>query len=181
MCPAAFHDGPQWSVSTVDHFGPFTSRTYLVHHVRMNEPDDVQLKIRLPKPLRDYLEQAAKVAGRTLTAEVVRRLEASAPNASFRFLLERRQEELALAIQQLSALNQVFDERRAQMPEHELEARPGKLPDVLDAIDQEMLSVIDVIQRLEDDCEALEKIIDGRTTDTSAKRLSAEVIKMRRA
>lgn len=39
--------------------------------------DDVQTNLRMPAHLKDRLQEAAKISGRTMTAEVVHRLEAS--------------------------------------------------------------------------------------------------------
>lgn len=46
-------------------------------HNRGMSTDDVQTNLRLPAKLKDRLQEIAKASGRTLTAEVVHRLEAS--------------------------------------------------------------------------------------------------------
>lgn len=58
----------------VDHNGPLESRTTPVHNPPMA---DIQFKVRLPSDLKEKLEQTAGAAGRSLTAEIVYRLERS--------------------------------------------------------------------------------------------------------
>jgi len=48
--------------------------TNVVQHSRMNTPD-TQLKLRIPVDLKARLEDASASAGRSLTAEIVTRLE----------------------------------------------------------------------------------------------------------
>jgi cytochrome c556 len=48
----------------------------MLHNCGMST-DDVQTNLRLPAKLKDRLQEIAKASGRTLTAEVVHRLEAS--------------------------------------------------------------------------------------------------------
>lgn len=48
----------------------------MVHHCLMNTPD-AQFKLRLPAPLKERLDQSAERSGRSLSAEIVHRLEGS--------------------------------------------------------------------------------------------------------
>jgi len=56
--------------------GPLLSSTQLVHHSRMKRTDP-QFKLRLPDELKRELEELAGMSGRSLTAEIVWRLEQS--------------------------------------------------------------------------------------------------------
>jgi Arc-like DNA binding domain len=47
----------------------------MVHKATMNE--DAQMKIRLPKVLKDQIEEAARESNRSLNGEIISRLEAS--------------------------------------------------------------------------------------------------------
>lgn len=76
-----------------DHFGPLVSRTTLVHHIGMaDETSPTQFKLRLPGLLKEQLEAAAAENGRSVTAEIVQRLEDSFPDVETTLLQNRRDE-----------------------------------------------------------------------------------------
>lgn len=56
---------------------------------------DIQMNIRIPELLKFRLETAAKQSGRSVTAEIVERLDASFPESFLERLAESRQEEMA--------------------------------------------------------------------------------------
>ena len=60
--------GPEWSIAVKDQYGPL--------FMPMNRPDQ-QFKLRLPVELKARLEESATAGGRSLTAEIVHRLEQS--------------------------------------------------------------------------------------------------------
>lgn len=63
------------------------------------------MNIRIPAALREMLERAAKASGRSLTVELVHRLDASFPENLDALLLKRRQEEQVLIENQLAELH----------------------------------------------------------------------------
>jgi hypothetical protein len=81
----------------------------MVHHPRMT---DIQFKLRLPADLKAKIEAAAEQGGRSLTAEVVRRLEISFDSAEERDADADKIIEAARRIQELikiPKISQAFD------------------------------------------------------------------------
>lgn len=60
----------------MDHRGPIVNTT-VVHYYRGMTREDPQMKLRLPVDLKDRLTELASESGRSLNAEVVKRLEES--------------------------------------------------------------------------------------------------------
>lgn len=56
---------------------PIASRTFFVHLLTMSEPLKLQFKLMVPSGLKDQLEQAAHENRRSLSGEMIARLEAS--------------------------------------------------------------------------------------------------------
>ncbi len=56
---------------------PLASRTFFVHPCTMSERDRVQFKFMIPADLKEALEQAAHEERRSLSAEIIARLEES--------------------------------------------------------------------------------------------------------
>lgn len=83
-----FH-GPHRLRAKHDHVLPIAVKVKFGHDLRMSESDaDTWFKLRLSAPLRKKLETEATSHGRTLTAEILSRLEATLSGS------ERRIEEL---------------------------------------------------------------------------------------
>ena len=69
----------------MDHYGLLRTKvavkTVMVHRCRMTE--ETQMKIRLPKALKDQIEASALESNRSLNAEIVSRLQNSYPDVAW--------------------------------------------------------------------------------------------------
>lgn len=106
------HYGPQ---RPSDHFGPLVSRTYLVHHTDMAEETSfTQFKLRLPAALHARLEQAAAASGRSITAEMITRLDRSLKSIDD-MVIEHRLAEMQVNGFALMDLERQRDEMKADL------------------------------------------------------------------
>lgn len=112
--------------------------------------DDIQMNIRIPATLRELLERAARTAGRSLTVEIVHRLESSFPEHIETALLLRRQEEKALIERQMEEAERLLD-RLEQTPEDKA---------AIEAATAQFLALDRYRDLIERDCELLESNIE---------------------
>lgn len=92
--------------------------------------DDVQTNIRLPADLKDLLQDAASLSGRTFTAELVHRLQ-STFESPLRLLLENRLRESAVVAREIRAQVEKLD-AMVRAGASEEEQRPVR--DLLEAL-----------------------------------------------
>lgn len=148
-------------------YGPLCQGPTLVHHLLMT---DIQFKLRLPRGLHTQLEAAAQQAERSLTAEIVARLEGTFPREIEQELLEARRDELGKVAWQIQFVeDELYKQRRhfarvsvdilsSEYQEHlalmvKAEARLRQLQDHRNAIE---LDIARIVKTAEADADKLQ-------------------------
>lgn len=103
---------------------------------------DIQMNIRIPETLKVMLERAAASSGRSVTAEIVNRLEASFPENVAHVLLARRQEEMGLIESQMEHKQKALDSVREVAEPDEVQRMQAEI-DLLDVVRRSVYTDLD--------------------------------------
>lgn len=94
---------------------------------------DIQMNIRIPETLKVMLERAAASSGRSVTSEIVNRLESSFPENVAHILLTRRLEEMQIIESQMEQKQKTLDSMRGVVDQDEIKRMQAEI-DLLEVV-----------------------------------------------
>lgn len=119
---------------------------------------DIQFKLRLPSALKDKLESAAEQAGRSLSNEIVRRLEDSFPAAIEFELIATRETEMERLADQLRLINGQIADLSLQLEQPSKRKQRAQIQEAIAALGRRQVEMNRIRSVMEIEIEKLREL-----------------------